>query len=476
MTTGAGPRLATFRTVTDRVPDALSPGDDRVAVGAAVVAAIGTVVLGAINIGRSFGYDEAITYHFFVNEGSIRRALSTQLVFNNHPTFSATQAIGWRLGLVGESAQRLGPVLCAAATVGLIVWYTARRSGVAGGLAAGVVLALNPVYLEQARQLRGYSLATLAVVVAGMTLQRSWYDDRHRWLWIQGVAMTVAVTTHAYAALAFLMFAAATVGMGRLRRAHVVTWVGAALAAFALHLPLLDETRANLGSRGSLFRSDFPLLLSRAFVGHEWPAVLVVGGFATAGLIAVAARSRRHLLAIALSGGVLVAAVVVLWAVVQPRDLYFRFFVYVIPLVACLAGRGVALLPRHVDSFGAVAITLVLAGGVGEIVDHRPTIRDGAEIVDRARAGGYEVCGRSAEPMLVYTAPFPLITGIDDFGDCEVFVSVLSVNAAQRAAADARFDGYRDLGGTVRVWADADVIDTVAPEPVATSAGSAPRP
>ncbi len=456
-----GLRLATFRFVTDRAIDATSPDGKRIALGAAIAAAVGTVVLGAIGIGRSFGYDEAITYHFFVNGGSVRRALTTQLVFNNHPTFSATQAIAWRLGLVGESAQRLGPVLCAAATVGLIVWYTARRCGVTAGFAAGAVLALNPVYLDQVRQLRGYSLATLSVVVAGIALQQSWVDHRRRWLVLQAVAMVVAVTTHAYSALALLMFAAATLGLGRLRSAHLVTWVSAAFVAFLMQLPLLDETRANLGGRGSLFRDDFPIQLGRAMVGYEWPAVLLVGALATAGVICLGRRSPRHLLALVLSGGFFVSFVVVMWAVVQPRDLYFRFFVSVIPIVAHLAGRGVALLPRHAGSAATVAIAVTLAGGVGDIVERRPTIRDGAAVVDRARANGYQVCGRSAEPFLVYTAPFPLITGIDDFGDCEVFVSVLSVDSAQRAAADARFDAHRTLGGSVNVWADSDIIDDV---------------
>ncbi len=157
------------------------------------------------------------------------------------------------------------------------------------------------------------------------------------------------------------------------------------------------------------------------------------------------------------------AFVAVTWAVVQPRDLYFRFFISVIPLVAHLAGRGVALLPRQVAPIAAVGIAVSLAGGVGDLLDQRPTIRDGAAVVERARANGYEVCGRHVEPMLVYTAPVRLVNGTDDFDDCEVFVSVLSVNATQRAAADSRFDGHRDLGGSVRVWADTDIIDEVAP-------------
>ncbi len=447
--------------MSDHAPDATSPN---VSVMAAIGAAVATLVLGAIGIGRSFGYDEGITYYFFVNGGSLRRALTTQLVFNNHPTFSATQAIAWRLGLVGESAQRLGPVVCAAATVGLVVWYTARRCGVTAGLAAGAVLALNPVYLDQVRQLRGYSLATLGVVVAGIVLQRSWSDHRRRWLVLQAAAMIVAVTTHAYSALALLMFAAATLGMGRLRRAHLVTWASAAAVAFLLQLPLLDDTRTNLGGRGSLFRDDFPIHLGRAMVGYEWPAVLLIGSLAIAGVVTLARRSPRYALAVGLSGGVFLAIVATIWAIVQPVDLYFRFFVSVIPIVAHLAGRGVALLPRHVGSVATIGIAVTLAGGAGDVLDQRPTIRDGATVVERARANGFEVCGRSAEPMFVYTAPFPLISGIDDFGDCEVFVSVLGVNSDQRAAADPRFGARRNLGGSVNVWADADDIDRLVAE------------
>lgn len=429
----------------------------------AVVAAAGMLVLGAIRIGRSFGYDEGYTYFFFINGGSVRRALTTQIVFNNHPTFSATQAIGWRLGLVGETTQRLGPVVCAAATVGLLVWYTARRCGVYGGLAAGVALALNPIYLDQVRQLRGYSLATLGVIVAALAIDRSWSDHRQRWLVIQGVAMVVAVTTHAYSAVPLLMIAVAMLALGRLRLAHLVTWVVAALVAFAMQIPLLDEIRANTGGRGTLFRPDFPVQLGRALVGYEWPAVIVVGSAALLGAVAIARRSMRHALAVGLGAATLAAVVTLVWAVAQPRDLYFRFFVSVIPLIAHLAGRGVAQLPRLAEPLAVIAIAVVLAAGVGEILDQRPTLRAGAAVADRARAEGLELCGRHVEPLFVYTPPFRLVDGVDDLGDCEVLVSVLSVGQPQRDAADAHFGAERNLGGSVRIWADPSVIDAVAP-------------
>ncbi|MFT6392581.1 MAG: putative membrane protein, partial [Ilumatobacter sp.] len=177
---------------------------------AALASAAVTLFLGLIRIGRSFGYDEGFTYFFFISGGSPRKALTTQIIFNNHPMFSAIQSVGWKLGFVGETTQRLGPALCGAAAVGITVWFVARYFGVIAGVGAGVILGLNPVFLEQFRQLRGYALATVAVLAAGAALWRSWSDLRHRWLVIQGACMVVAVTTHAYSAVTILMLAVAT--------------------------------------------------------------------------------------------------------------------------------------------------------------------------------------------------------------------------------------------------------------------------
>ncbi|MFT4658249.1 MAG: hypothetical protein ACI8V4_002436 [Ilumatobacter sp.] len=69
----------------------------------ALASAAVTLFLGLIRIGRSFGWDEGFTYFFFISGGSPRKALTTQIVFNNHPMFSAIQSIGWKLGFVGET-------------------------------------------------------------------------------------------------------------------------------------------------------------------------------------------------------------------------------------------------------------------------------------------------------------------------------------------------------------------------------------
>ena len=420
---------------------------------------VGMFALTLVNIGRSFGYDEAVTYASFVNGGSLRRALFTQVVFNNHPTFSATQAIAWRLGFVGETAQRLGPALAASVTVGLVVWYATRRLGAVAGLSAGVVLALNPMFLEQSRQLRGYALSALAVVIAGLLLERSWSDPRRRWLVGQTVAMVVAVTTHAYAVVAILMLAVATLALGRLRRGHVVAWAVGAAVAIALQAPLLDDARATSRARGTMFYDDAPVLLARSFLGWEWPAVILGGTAVLAGAVAIARQSDRHLAAVGGGFAVLAAVIALLWLVLQPRDFYGRFFITVLPFLAVLTARGVALLPRGFREAAVVALAVALVPGTTPILDQQPTMRDAGEVANRALAAGLEPCGRNAEPLLVYAPPIRLISGQGDYGTCEVFVNVLGAGGELRAAADARFGASRSLGGGITVWADEAEID-----------------
>jgi hypothetical protein len=457
----------------ERVEESVRPGP----IVAGVVGAAVMFALGLVKIGRSFGYDEGITYAYFINGGSVRRALTTQVVFNNHPMFSAIQSVAWRLGLTGETAQRLGPLLCGAVTVGVIIWYTSRRVGVIGGAAAGVVLALNPFFFDNARQLRGYALATMCVVLAGVALQRSWRDPRRRWLVAQGVCMVIAVTTHSYSAVTIVMFAAASLALGHVRRAHLVTWVSSAMVALAIMSPLIDDIRANASARGTRFTDSFPIDLTRALGGWEWPAVAITFAAACLGAFEIGRRSRRHAAAVAAAGAVIGAVVLLLWLVIQPFDLYVRFFISTLPLLAVLAGVGVGRLVVFVGGVGTeparraagrlvgasvvIALIAVLAGPVRDLLRTESPIRDAASMVDRARAAGLEVCGRNTEPLLVYTGPMPLLSGLDGFGECEVFVNVLSMSSDVRAAVAERFDGEAQLGGSVAIFADAEVIEAV---------------
>lgn len=426
---------------------------------AGLVAGFGVAALGFVRIGRSFGYDEGITYAFFVNGGSVRTALTEQIVFNNHPMFSAIQAVGWQFGLRGETAQRLGPLFCGAIVAAVVVAYTTRRVGVIGGAASGVVLGLNLIFLENVRQLRGYALATMCVLLAAVAIQRSWHDPRLRWLVAQGVLATVAVTTHAYSAVTLVMVAAAALALGRVEVRHVVTWSVAAVSAFVIMLPVLGDMRDNAEARGNLFYDRFPIELVQALTGREWFAVAITSVAVVAGAVDLGLRSRRHAYAVLASSGVLVAVVLLIWLVLQPRDLYFRFFISMLPFVAVLAGRGIALLPRPGGAAAVAVLVAALLGPALDLLDEEPTIRDAAVVADRARSAGLELCGRNAEPLLVYTPPIRLIAGVDDFADCEVYVSVLGLSSAQRDAAASRFSGEYRLGGSIIVFADQEQLD-----------------
>lgn len=424
---------------------------------AAGLAAV-TLVLGMINIGRSFGYDEAITYANFINEGSPRRALTTQVVFNNHPMFSLFQVVLWRFGLVGETAQRLAPVLCGAGTVGIVAYEVTRWRNAVGGAVAGLVVMMNPLFMPLYRSLRGYALATFAVLVAALLIRRSWHDPRQRWLVLQAICMVVAVTTHAYSAMTLLAVAVAALALGRVERRHLVTWLLAAVTTIIIMWPVLDDARANARARGNRYQPNFLRLSAEFVLGWNRWAVAITAVLVMTGVVVVARKSLRHTLAIGAAGFVIISTVVFVWGVVQPFDLYSRFFVSVVPFLAMLAGIGVTVVPRAPALAITTALWVALVPGVRDTLDIDSPIRDTAAIVDRARAAGYEVCGRSTEALVVYTSPLP-DAGVEPDDQCDLLITVFRLMPEQIDEATASYGGRVALGGSMTLWAAPDVLN-----------------
>ena len=437
-------------------------GSVPVAVVAGVGAAVVALAVGLVGIGRSFDYDEAVTYAFFVSGGSLRKALTTQLVFNNHPPFSAVLAAVWRLGLVGETGQRLVPVTFGATTVGLVTWYAARRLGVLAGATAGALLLLNPVFVLQYRSLRGYSLATLAVVLAGLAIERSWHDARRRWLVAQALGGVVAVTTHAYSLLPLAFFAVVTLALGELRLAHVVTAGAAALVALLISLPVLDDAVRNARARGSRFLDDFPVFATRFLLGDGRLVALLTGALVVLGAAAIARTSQRHLVAVLAGSGLVVLVVLVLWFVVRPFDLYVRFFIGLLPLGAVLAARGLVVLPIWARAIVAVVVVSLLVPGARRILEAEPAIRQAAAIVDVARDQDLAVCGRDVEALVAYTDPVPAREATDRLPGCDVYIAVVRLGDERTAALRDRYGGRLRLGGGLTVWAASPVLDAIS--------------
>lgn len=420
-------------------------GRSVVAVGAGALLGVVTVVVGSIGIGRSFDYDEGVTYATFVTGGSVSRAFTEQLVFNNHQMFSVIQAVAWRIGLVGESAQRSLPVLCGAATVGLLTWWLARRRGVVAGVAAGLFLLLDPVYLAEFRNLRGYALSTLAALVAALATERSWHDHGRRWVALGAFAMFVGVTTHVYTVVPIVAVAAVTIVLGRLRLAHVVAWVVAAMTAVVVQLPLLDDARRTSEARGTRYRPDFVELAAEDFLGGRWSVVLISLVLLVVGLVSLGRRSTRHALAVAVAVGWVASVVLVLWQLVRPLDLYARFFVSLAPFLAAAIGVGAGALPRRSGVVPVVVAVVLLLPNLDRTLDRDPPVRDVAAVLDAVRAAGFEICASDPEPLAVYMAVpraiAPAATdGPNSYGDCQVYAAVLGVGGAGRELATATFD------------------------------------
>jgi len=422
------------------------------AVGLAAV----TVVLGMINIGRSFGYDEAVTYAYFINEGSLRRALTTQVVFNNHPMFSLFQAALWRIGMVGESAQRLAPLFCGAGTVGIVTYEVTRRRNAVGGVVAGLVVMMSPLFMPLYRSLRGYALATFAVLVAALLIRHSWQDLRKRWLVLQAICMVIAVTTHAYSAMTLLAVAVSALVLGRVQRRHLIAWSLAAVTALIIMWPVLDDARANSRSRGNRYQPDFLRLSAELLLGLNRWAVVITAVLVVAGVVVVARNSLRYAFAIGAAGLVVAGTAVFVWGVVQPFDLYSRFFVSVVPFVAILAGVGATAVHRIPALATTTALCIALMPGVGNTLEMDSPIRGTAAIVDRARAAGYDVCGRGTEALVVYTAPLLFANVNDD--SCDVLITVFSLTPEQIEKATANHGGRVYLGGAMTLWAKPDVL------------------
>ena len=96
------------------------------------------------------------------------------------------------------------------------------------------------------------------------------------------------------------------------------------------------------------------------------------------------------------------------------------------------------------------------------MVDRTPRIREAAALIDAVRADGRVVCGSNTLPLSVYTTPVravdPLVLdGPAGYGDCEVFVAVITIGQEGRRVAGEHFAHWINLGGGILVYSDTPV-------------------
>src|SRR5229473_2420248 len=135
---------------------------------------LGAATAAAYLIGsnRSYGYDAAATFANFIGTPSLWDAFAIHSVLptipiksvasNDHVLLSFVSHLIYSLtGSRSEVVYRLVPALAAGGTVGVTTTVLARRFGLVAGLCAGLFIATDPLFVENSRDLRGYSLAAL---------------------------------------------------------------------------------------------------------------------------------------------------------------------------------------------------------------------------------------------------------------------------------------------------------------------------
>src|ERR1700692_3495083 len=136
---------------------------------AGIVLGVATIAVYLIGSNRSFGYDAAATFANFIATPSLWDAFAVHpvlptidlktiasndhvlLSFLSHLIYSAT-------GARSEVVYRLLPALAAGGTVGVMATVLSRKFGMPAGISAALYIATVPLFVDNARDVRGYSL------------------------------------------------------------------------------------------------------------------------------------------------------------------------------------------------------------------------------------------------------------------------------------------------------------------------------
>jgi 4-amino-4-deoxy-L-arabinose transferase-like glycosyltransferase len=415
-------------------------------VGAAL--GIATAAAYLIGSGRSFGYDAAATFGNFVatpnliDAFAVHSAMPTMplksIASNDHVFLSLISHVIYSLtGSRSEVVYRLVPALAAGGTVGVSAAALARRFGLLAGACAGLFIAANPLFVENSRDLRGYSLAALFALLGTLILiSGKW--SRGRLIWY-AVLLGLAIATHVFVVVVLgghIVWIAMRRSSSDIKRL-APAWIAALAIGVAANANIEIMEFVQHGFPPSMFNPSFPLYLVLFLVGA--PAVVPLGLWvSTAGLGLWAARREPRVWA---SVAVVAVVVAILWLVLQPAYLYPRFFIFLIP--------GVAYLMAAAIKRWWVLAPVVLAGAIVAIVAQAPGYTDdplalpqAASVVELARAGGGNPCViHSDESILAaYTMAFTVVTTADQLSGCsEVVIVSWNVDPTLRDLAAQEF-------------------------------------
>lgn len=389
-----------------------------------------------IGSNRSFGYDAAATFANFVATPSlwdafaVRSVIPTipvvQVATNDHVLISLlSHAIFSISGSRSEVVYRVIPAAAAAATVGISSSLLSRRFGLLAGICAGIYIATDPMFADNSRDLRGYSLAALGSLIAtlmvdplsthgeGLVGRRAVY----------GLVMGLAIAAQLFAGVVLLCHVAYV--LTRRSRSAFLTmlpaWIAAGVIGVAAYVPIYYGQVTQHGMPGSVFYPTWPRDMVLFLVGAPFPLTMGLW-LAAAGLGLWTVRRAPWLWA---TIGVIAAAVLFFWLVLKPAYFYPRFFVFLVPAVAYLMASAIRR--------WWILAPLVLAGAAFVAYGQVPTwgedplaLPQAAAQVERLHNSGQRVCVIHSDEQILsaYTTDFTVVTQSDQLADCDAVVVV----------------------------------------------------
>jgi hypothetical protein len=397
--------------------------------GALLGAATAAVYL--IGSSRSFGYDAAATFANFIATPSLWDAFAIHSVLPTVPLKSVASNDHVLLSFLGhliystsgsrsEAVYRLIPAFAAGGTVGVTSTLLARRFGLLAGACAGLYIATDPLFVDNGRDLRGYSLAAMCAVVATVILAGNWT----RWrLVAYALLIGLAISAHVFAAvvlLAHIAWIAARRSREQLLQV-APAWIAGGLIGVAANANIQVMEFLQHGYPTSLFYPTFPRDLVFFILGA--PVLVALGlWLASAGLGLWTLRGEPWLWT---SIAVVAVVVAILWLGLQPAYLYPRFFIFLVPacayLIAAAVARWKVLAP--VVALGAVVAVVSQVPGYTNDPLALPAAAAAAERIQAA--GGTACVIHSDEQVLAaYTRDFTVISTADELSRCTAVVVV----------------------------------------------------
>jgi hypothetical protein len=419
----------------------------RTAAIAGTILGVATAAIYLIGARRSFGYDAAATFANFVATPSMWDAFAVSTVLptiplksvasNDHVLLSLiSHVIYSTTGARSEAVYRLVPALAAGGVVCVTTTALAQRFGLLAGAAAALFVATDPLFVENSRDLRGYSLAALGCVLATVILAGRWT----RWRLIgYALLMGLAIAAQLFAVVALLMHIA---WIGTRRSWPQLwqlapAWVLAGVIGVAANANIQVMELFQHGYPASVYYPTFPRDMVLFLVGA--PFLLPLGlWLATAGLGLWALRAEPWLWAGLGAVGLVVA---ILWLGLQPAYLFPRFFIFLVPACAVLMAGAIArwkVLAPVVIAGAAVAAISQVPGYVEDPL----ALPQAAAAIERINGEGKQACVIHIDEQVLaaYTKDFSVVSTPEQFASCGAVVVVSwNVDLQLRDLAAAQF-------------------------------------